>query len=198
MESLKKKVFEVCAGLMTIHEFENWFYRDVETQCSILEDDNVLRLCLIDLSRKDAQHELCKFCFDVFDNEEFYVFAIEKNARKMLESKDERDINNYALNISSYSGLDDSKHLFNALWVLTYQFDEWEYSSYSSRKQIVDEMKLHAEIITEKFQVSTLEEKKKWVFTGLDENELVRKRSINEPIKVEKSTKQKCWYQFWK
>ncbi|NVK64890.1 MAG: hypothetical protein HWE22_09905 [Flavobacteriales bacterium] len=198
MESLKKKVFEVCAGLMTIPEFENWFYRDVEIQCSILEDDNVLRLCSIDLSRKDARHELCKFCLDVFDNEEFYVFVIEKNAQKMLESKDEREINNYALNISSYSGWDDSKHLFNALYVLSYQFDEWEYSCYSSRKQIVDEMKLHAEIITEKFQVSTLEEKKKWVFAGLDDNELVRNRPINQPINFEESTKQKRWYQFWK
>lgn len=198
MELLKKNVFRVCAGLMTIPEFENWFYHDVEIQCSILEDDNVLRLCSIDLSRKDARHELSKFCFDVFDNEEFYVFVIEKNAQKMLESRDEGEINDYALNISSYSVWDDAKHLFYAFYLLTYQFDEWEYSGYSSRRQIVDEMRHHAEIITDKFQGSTLEEKKRWVFTGLDENELERERSINKPKKVEKSTKQKLWYQLWK
>ncbi|MDG1332884.1 MAG: hypothetical protein P8P74_11185 [Crocinitomicaceae bacterium] len=195
---MKKEVFDVCAGLMAISEFEEWFYNDAEIQCSILEDDNVLRLCSIDLTKRDAQYEMNKFCFDTFDREEFYVYVIEKNAGMIIETDNRDEIINHVRNICTYSGWEDSKHLFYALYFLEDQYNDFQYSGYATRGQIVNEMKLHAEIIVEKFEKSTPQEKKNWVFDGFDRNNLILHTVTSIQVGVEESVPQKRWYQFWK
>lgn len=177
---MKEKVFEICAGLITIKEFEYWLYRDVEIQSRIAEDEDVLHLCSIDLSEKYAKHELKKFCFETFDQEEFYIYAIEKNAQLIVNSQKHEEIIYYVQNICEYSDWEDDKRLYYSFYVLWDQYDEFPYSGYLSKSDVINDMKVEAENLLKKFEQADLQEKEEYI-----------------PIITSKMTK-KRWYEFWK
>ena len=187
---MKLKVFDVCAGLMTISQFEEWFYHDAEIQSSILEDDNVLRLCVIDLSKKYALHDHRKFCFETFDNDEFYVYDIEENAKRIVGEENENWIIQSVRNICEYSSWGDNKHLFYTFYVLQSQYYDYEYIGGTTRREILNEIKLHANLLLEKFENAELQEKKNLVFDGLGRDHLI--------IQPPRQKLRKRWYQFWK
>lgn len=186
---MKEKLFDVLAGLMTLPEFETWLYNDFQIQSSILEDDNVLRLCSIDLSSKHALHELKKFCFDLYDEEEFYVQDIEVNANLIIEAVNEKEVVRYVRNICAYSDWGDGKHLFYDLFCLEDAYGEFEYSGYRTGSEIIVEMKSHARVILKAFEDADLCQKKKIVFQGLRRDRFVPQWTEPKP--------QKRWYQFW-
>jgi hypothetical protein len=189
-EKMKQKVFDVCAGLITIPQFEEWFYNDADIQCSILEDDNVLRLCSIDLKKKDAEHELKKFCFETFDQEEFYVYAIEKNAHLIVNAQNHKEVICYVQNICEYSDWGDEKALYYSFYVLWDQYDEFPYSGYLFRSDIISDMKSEAAKLLKRFEFVDLQTKKNLIF------EPVKHVECTPFIDADISTKR--WYQFWK
>lgn len=184
---MKKKLFDVLAGLISLSEFETWLYHDDEIQRSIVENDNVLRLCSIDLSKKDALHELMQFCFDMFDDEEFFVYTIEENAKRIIKKGNDR-ILQQTKNICRFGSFDDYRAL---IW----EFDDllsnyYDNCTYMTKREIVHEIKSLATVLVEKFECADLIQKKKMVNAGFERDSYVF--PFNPPPVF------KPWYQFWK
>ena len=187
----KERVFAVLAGITRINEFESWIYQDERIQASIVSDESTLRLVSIDFSGKYVLLELEKYCFDIFDEDEFYVYVIEENAKGIIETEDSLEVIRYTKNICKYFDWDDIKDLFYTFHILLDQYDDFPYSGYSSKSQIIEEIKLQAVSILGKFETANLAEKKTLVSNGCG--------STNIPsVYYQPPPKYKRWYEFWK
>jgi hypothetical protein len=192
---LKERIFDVLCGITPLSEFEQWLYQDVEVQCLILDDDNVLRLMMIDFSGRHAFHELRKYGSDIFDDEEFYVYTLEENAKKIVEAEDILKVICCVENICEYSDWCDEKNFFNTFYSLQDAYDDFEYSGYSTRIQIIEEMKSFAKDLLEKFEWADIIEKKVMVFESIEPIFLSPVHYSPSPAF---SPRPKRWFEFWK
>lgn len=182
---MKNQIFDVLAGITPLAEFEQWLYQDVEIQCSILEDENILRLMMIDFSGKHVFHELKKYSSDVFDDAEFYVYALEANAKKIVESESDAEVIRFVKNLFDYSEWGDEKDFYCIFHMLYDQYVDFEYSGYLTRRSIIDEMKFLAAHVLDKFEPADLGEKIVLVFGTEDQMDMfVEKINHGQKFKI--------------
>lgn len=184
---MKKKLFDLLAGLISLSEFEAWLYHDDEIQGSILEDENTLQLCSIDLSKKHVILELKHFCFDVFDEEEFFVYTLEENSKMIIEKGNEW-ILEHTKNICEFRCFDEYRALMWEFDDLLCNYDD--NCTYMTKREIIHEIKSLAKGIVEKFEYADLTQKIKMANSGFQRDSYVS--PSNPPTVV------KHWYQFWK
>ena len=206
MLKLKNKLFDVLARNISIENFEQWLYNDVDILNVVDSNDFVLELVNRNYSNKHIFVDLEKLCFDEYSKEEYLVYAVESTCSKIIQETDVKNVIKYVLFLDNYYNWDDDYQIIYAFYGLACDFDLVELG-HMTVKEFRSGLKNLASEILDNFKNSSLEEKINILKNGMS-TELVSKEitKVSEPIvEKEKFTiqhqvqkKKRKWFEFWK